>query len=86
MLKYPTKVHRVHKFKHNDRLYIADLDMFRLIEINQIAWDVVELFPTMDTQGLIDQLSYTYPRELVLQTLESLGDFQSNAVIFYPSS
>ena len=86
MLKCPTKVHRVHKFKHNDRLYIADLDMFRLIEINQIAWDVVELSPTMDTQGLIDQLSYTYPRELVLQTLASLGDFQSNAVIFYPSS
>ena len=86
MLKCPAKVHHVHKFKHNDRLYIADLDHFRLVEINQIAWEVVELSPTMDTQGLIDQLSHPYPRELVLQTLEMLGDFQSNDVIFYPSS
>ena len=86
MLKCPAKVHHVHKFKHNDRLYIADLDHFRLVEINQIAWEVVELSPTMDTQGLIDQLSRPYPRELVLQTLEMLGDFQSNDVIFYPSS
>ena len=84
MLKCPVQVHHLHKFRHNDRLYIADLDRFRLVEINQIAWDAVELSLTMDTQGLIYQLSQTYPRELVLQTLEMLGDFQSNDVIFYP--
>jgi len=86
MLKCPTKTHHIHKFRHNDRLYIADLDLFQLVEINQIAGDAVDLSLTLDTPGLIDQLSQTYPRKIVLETLELLGDFQSNGVIFYPSS
>ena len=86
MLKSPTKIHHLHKFRHNNRLYIADLDRFRLIEVNQIAWDVVELSPTLETEELIVHLSQTYPRELVIETLELLGDFQSNSVIFYPPS
>ena len=86
MLKCPVQVHHLHKFRYNDRLYIADLDRFQLVEINQIAWDVVELSPTLETQSLIDQLSQIYPRELVLKTLKLLGDFQSSNVIFYPPS
>lgn len=86
MLKCPVQVHHLHKFRYNDRLYIADLDRFQLVEINQIAWDVVELSPTLETQSLIDQLSQIYPRELVLKTLKLLGDFQSSDVIFYPPS
>ncbi len=43
MLKSPAKIHRVHKFIHNNKLCIADLDRFRLIEINRVAWDVINL-------------------------------------------
>ena len=86
MLKSPTKIHHLHKFRHNNRLYIADLDRFRLIEVDQIAWDVIELSPTLETETLIAHLSQTYPRELVIESLELLGDFQSKSVIFYPSS
>ena len=86
MLKCPAQTHHLHKFRHNDRLYIADLNQFRLVEVNQIAWDAIELSSTLDTSGLIDKLSQTYPRDLVLATLKLLGDFQSNGVIFYPSS
>ena len=86
MLKCPTQTHHLHKFGHNDRLYIADLDQFRLVEVNQIAWDAVELAPSLKTPGLIHQLSQTYPRELVIETLKLLGDFQNNGVIFYPPS
>ena len=86
MLKCPVQMHNIHKFKHNDRLYIADLDLFRIVEINQITWDAVELSATLETQELITQLCQTYPRELVLDTVKLLGDFQSNSVIFYPVS
>ena len=85
MLKCPAKIHRVHKFRHNNRLYIADLDRFRLVEINEIAWNAVALTSTLDTDGIIDQLSQTYPREWVLETLKSLGNFQNNDVIFSSS-
>ena len=86
MLQCPTKTHRLHKIRHDDRLYIADLDLFQLIEVNQIAWDVTEVAPTLETQELIDELSHTYPQELVIETLKLLGDFQNNGVIFYPPS
>lgn len=86
MLKCPVQTHHLHKFKHNGNLYIVDLAQFRLIEVNQIAWDTVELCSTLDTQELIDQLSQTYPRELVLETLKLLGNFQNNGVIFSSSS
>ena len=56
MLKSPTKIHHLHKFRHNNKLYIADLDQFRLIEVDQIAWDVVELSPTLETDALIAHL------------------------------
>ena len=86
MLESPAKPHHLHKFKHNASLYIADLDRFRLVEVNQIAWDAVELSPTLETEELIAHLSQTYPRELVLETLKLLGDFQSTDMIFYPPS
>lgn len=59
MLKYPAKMHRVHKFRHNNRLYIADLDRFRLVEVNEIAWNAMAFTSTLDTDGIIDQLSQT---------------------------
>lgn len=86
MLKCPAQTHNIHKFRHNNHLYIADLDLFRLVEINQIAWDAVELSGTLETPGLIDQLCQTYPRELVFETVKLLGDLQSNGMIFYPIS
>ena len=87
MLQCPTEIRHIHKFKHDDRFYAADLYRFQLFEINQIAWDAVELAPLLETQELIDQLSETYARDSVLETLELLGDFQSNGLIFpHPSS
>ena len=86
MLECPVQTHLIHKFRHSDRLYIVDLDQFKLVEVNQIAWDAVALVSRLETQGLVDQLSQTYPRELVLETLKLLADFQSNGLIFYPSS
>lgn len=86
LLKSPAKSHHLHKFRHNDNLYIADLDRCRLVEVNQIAWDAVESSPTLETEALIAHLSQTYPRELVIETLKLLGDFQSSGLIFYPPS
>ncbi|MDE0426372.1 MAG: glycosyltransferase family 4 protein [Candidatus Poribacteria bacterium] len=86
MLRFPTQIHHLHKFKHDDSLYIADLDVFRLVEVNQIAWDAVELSTTLETEKLIVYLSQIYPRELVLETLELLGDFQDTGLIFYSPS
>ena len=84
MLECPAKLHHLHKFRHNNRLYIADLNRFHLVEVNQIAWDAVELSPTLGTEALSAHLSQIYPRELVIETLGLLGDFQSNGLIFYP--
>ena len=75
MLKCPVQTHYLHKFRHNDRLYIADLYRFRLVEVNQIAWDIVELASTLETEALITHLSQIYPREVVLETLKLLADF-----------
>lgn len=86
MLKCPVQTHHLHRFKHNDQLYVVDLYRFQLVKINQIAWDIIELSSTLETEALITRLNQTYPRELVLETLKSLADFQSNGLIFYSSS
>lgn len=83
MLKCPAKTHRLHKFRYNDRLYVADLNLFRLVEVNQIAWDAVELSSTLETPELIDRLSKTYPKQSVVETLQALRDLQDNDYIFY---
>lgn len=86
MLKCPATPHRLHKFRHKDRLYLADLNLFRLVEVNQIAWDAVELAPTLETPRLIDRLSKIYPKPSVIETLEALGDLQNNDHIFSSDS
>ena len=86
MLKCPAKMHRIHRFKRDGRLYIADVKSFRLIEVNQIAWDAVGLASTLETHELIAQLSQNYQQELVIETLKLLGEFQSNDMIFFSSS
>ena len=86
MLKCPAETHRLHKFRYNDRLYLVDLNLFRLVEVNQIAWDAVELCATLETPGLIDRLSKTYPKQSVIETLKALGNLQDNKCIFYSSS
>lgn len=85
MLKCPVETHRLHKFRYNDRLYLVDLNLFRLVEVNQIAWDIVELSATLETPGLIDRLSATYPKQSVIETLKALGRLQDNGCIFYSS-
>lgn len=52
MLKSPATLHRVHKFRHDNRLYIADLERFRLLEVNEVAWDAMVLSSTLDTETL----------------------------------
>ena len=86
MLKCPVETHRLHKFRYNDRLYLVDLNLFRLVEVNQIAWDIVELSATLETPGLIDRLSTTYPKQSVIETLKALERLQDNDCIFYSSS
>ncbi len=86
MLKCPTETCRFHKFRYNNRLYFVDLNLFRLVEVNQIAWDAVELSSTLETPELIDRLSKTYPKQSVIETLRALGDLQDNACIFYSPS
>lgn len=86
MLKCPAETHRLHKFRYNDKLYLVDLNLFRLVEVNQIAWDAVELSSTLETPGLIDRLSKTYPKQSVIETLKALGDLQDNGCIFYSHS
>lgn len=85
MLKSPVQTHHYHKFTDKDRLYIVDLCRLRLIEVNHIAWDAVELVSQFETEALINHLSQTYPRKLVLETLKLLGDLQNNDLIFYSS-
>ncbi len=67
-------------------MFIADLDRFRLVEVNQIAWEVVELSSVLETEELIAHLNQTYSKELVLETLKLLADFQDNRLIFCPPS
>lgn len=71
----------IYKFKHNDRLYIVDLDWFRLVEVNQIVWEAVELFSQLEAEELIDHLSQSYPRDSVTDSLKWLADFQRDTIV-----
>lgn len=71
----------IYKFKYNDRLYIVDLDWFRLVEVNQVIWEAVELSSTLEVEELIDHLGQNYPRDSVSESLEWLANFQRDRVV-----
>ena len=82
MLQLPKTLHNVHKFRHGDRMYVTDVVQCKVLEIDAITWDILELCPSSTSEKIIDSLGEKYSRDEVTEALESLAEVEQSGFLF----
>lgn len=82
MLQLPKTLQNVHKFRHGDRMYVTDVAQCKVLEINAITWDILELCPSSTSEEIIESLSEKYSEQEVIEALESLAEVEQSGLLF----
>jgi glycosyltransferase involved in cell wall biosynthesis len=82
MLQLPKTLQNVHKFRDGDRMYVTDVVQCKVLEIDAITWDILELCASFTSDEIIDKLSEKYNQEEVTEALESLAEVEQNGLLF----
>ena len=82
MLQLPRTLHNVHKFRHGDRMYVTDVVQCKVLEIDAITWDILELCASSTSDEIIDRLSEKYSEQEVIEALESLAEVEQSGLLF----
>ena len=82
MLKLPKTLHNVHKFRHGDRMYVTDVVQCKVLEIDAVTWDILELCASFTSDEIIDSLGEKYSQEEIAEALESLAEVEQSGLLF----
>ena len=70
------RLNRHHKFKQNGRKYVADLETNDIIQVNDVEWDILNLYGTQTQYQIVETLKEKYKVTSVfdgITRLERLG-------------
>ena len=56
------RLNRHHKFKQNDRKYVADLETNDIVEVNEVEWDILQRYGTQTQYQIVEALKEKYKR------------------------
>ena len=56
ILVCPKPITCLHKFQLADRMYVADLSQYLVLEIDNIVWEVLDLCPAFSSEKIIEKL------------------------------
>ena len=82
MLQLPKTLQNVHKFRDGDQMYVTDVVQCRVLEIDAITWDILELCSSSTSEEIIDKLSDRYSEQEVIEALESLAEVEQSGLLF----
>ena len=84
MIQFPQQLHAIHKFRRNDEIYVADLEMGHTIPINGIIEEVLEHCLHLSTDQIIEELAARYNRFEILENLNFLSKLADLGLLFSP--
>ena len=70
------RLNRHHKFKQNDRKYVADLETNAIVEVNEVEWDILQRYATQTQYQIVEALKEKYKVNAIfdgIARLERLG-------------
>lgn len=75
-------MHQVHKFRYQEQLYIVDLFRGKVLEIDSLLWEILDLCDHSSNEQIITKLSQTYSEEDILEALAALEEIEKQGLIF----
>ena len=84
MIQFPQQLHTIHKFRLNDKTYIADLETGHTVPINGIIEEVLEHCLYLSTDQIIEELAVKYNRFEILENLNFLSKLADLGLLFSP--
>ena len=82
MLVCPKSTTHLHKFRRDNRMYVADLSQCVVLEIDNITWDILDLCPSFSSEEIIERLEAKYSSDLVIAALNSLATMEQQGFLF----
>ena len=81
LFQCPKPMHRLHQFTRQDRLFIVDLDVGKVLEADDLMWEILQLCPKSTPDEILEALSERYAPTLIYQTFEQLHSFEEMGLL-----
>ena len=82
MLVCPKPTTHLHKFRRDNRMYVADLSQCLVLEIDNIVWEILDLCSLFSSEEIIEELEKKYDPESVIAALNSLATMEQQGLLF----
>ena len=82
MLDFPKSLHQLHIFEKDGRLYAADVDKARLLEISAVTGDILKLAETHTTDEITDTLKDVYSSDDIEEAFQTLTEYAQQGLLF----
>ena len=82
MLVCPKPTTHLHKFRRDNRMYVADLSQCLVLEIDNIVWEILDLCSLFSSEEIIEELGKKYDPESVIAALNSLATMEQQGLLF----
>ncbi|MYK17338.1 hypothetical protein F4055_04105, partial [Candidatus Poribacteria bacterium] len=82
MLVCPKPTTHLHKFRQGNRMYVADLSQYLVLEIDNIIWEILDLCPFFSSEEIVEELEKKCGSESVVMALNSLATMEARGLLF----
>lgn len=82
MLTFPRQINNIHKFVDHTEIYLADLDQKKVLEIDEVISDILDLCTHLNRDQIIEELKEKYNCVRIFKGLERLEELNKMGLIF----
>ena len=80
--RYQLKRH--HKFEHDDRKYVADLETGDLVQVNDVEWEILERYESQTPYQIVRRLKSKYKLTAIFEGIERLERLGEQGILLSP--
>jgi len=81
MNEYPKPLHKLYQFKWHEKLYVADLDACKVLEIDELTRKVLDFCTDLTMDEIFEQLREIYEADEITQCLKALENMGNSGLL-----
>jgi len=81
-MKFPKQIHLLHYFESDQKLFVADLNQCRLLEINPLIREILRCCYSQTEEQLFSELVPPYTKEQFSEALSALNEMELEGLLF----